>query len=55
MRYFPSAALDNSCIAFTMPTLWYGKVSLPSDPVQMKFVWSIYYKSTINTVNQKSR
>jgi len=33
MRYFPSGALDNSCIAFTIPTLWYGKASLPSEPV----------------------
>jgi len=45
MRYFPSGALDNSCSAFTIPTRWYGKASLPSEPVQNKTLIKIYYKA----------
>jgi len=35
LTYFPSGALDNSWSALTIPILWYGNASLPSEPDQI--------------------
>lgn len=36
LKDFPQGFLDNSLKAYTIPVLWEGSVSFPSEPVQGK-------------------